>query len=233
MSQSVFPGYRPFRRPENLPSPLEGGPLRPLPLSRQRALKPQTVIDYAKDPCISHHPPNPWDDCLFQETDLWWKIQCHGGLAETCRRVGGPRYETPPWVVMPPQGRRFQEINTIVLPENVATDNVVVTFRVAVGYDGVIRSLVQRFMGAPGLVEGSGDLTWRLQLSRRFANDYGAMQTSLGDLTSPGQMTAGGIRIYSNQTIRYLVSLSAAAAGNLDPNGRILCAIFGWVYPRP
>ena len=218
--------------PEPSRNPLETAVLHALPLSRRRALDPNALIDYAKDPCIGHHPANPWDRCLRQETGLWWYIQCCGGLAAVCRRVEGPRYEVSPWNVMPPQGRRFQQINTIILPGNVGVDNVVVTFRVPVGYDGVIRSLVNRFIG-PGFVEGSGDLAWRVQLSRRFANDYGNIQTSLGDLTSPSQMQSGGIRIYSNQTIRYLVSLGALAAAHLDANGRILCAISGWFYPRP
>lgn len=220
---------RQFQFPEPLPNPLD---IRLPPLSHRRALDPQSLIDYAKNPCIGHHPANDWDRCLWDETRLWWKIQCCGGLGETCRRVEGPRYEASPWNIMPPQGRRFQEINTITLPANVGVDNELVNFRVPVGYDGVIRSLVNRFLGF-GFIEGSGDLAWRIQLSRRFANDYGNILTSLGDLTSPCQMRSGGIRIYSGQTIRYLVSLGAAAAAHLDPNGRILCALTGWFYPRP
>jgi hypothetical protein len=217
--------------PIPLPNPLFN-PVLQLPASRQVALSPQSLIDYAKDPCISHHPPNMWDRCLYQEAELWWAIQCCGGLAETCRRVEGPRYEVPPWNVMPPQGRRFQYINTIALPGNVGVDNVVINFQVPVGYDGIIKALVNRFLGV-GFVEGSGDLAWRVRLSRRFAYDFGNILTSLGDLTSPCQMRSGGVQIFSHQTIQYLVNLGPLAAAHLDPNGRILCAISGWFWPRP
>ena len=172
--------------------------------------------------------PNLYDSCLDFDAALWRGIQRRGGIGKLCMRVGYEKYDNPPWIVMPPQGRRYQEIATIVLPAP-GVDTQVVAFTVPFGFDGVITGVVNRFIGA-GFVEGSGDLLWRIQLSRRYAPDYGNIDTSLGDLTSPIAMDGGGMRIYSGQLVRYLTQVVNPAT--LDPAGRVLCAIYGWFYPR-
>ena len=181
------------------------------------------------DVCYKKGPPNFFDACLGADTRLWHNIQCRGGITALCRRVEAPTYDAPPWVVQPPQGRRFQEIQTVASPA-ANTTTAVLAFRVPHGYDGVINGIVCRFIGL-GFVEGSGDLHWRLQLSRRYASDYGDIQTSLGDLTAPVALQGGGIRVYSNQLIQFLVYVNVAVI--LDPAGRVLCALSGWFYPRP
>ncbi len=177
--------------------------------------------------------PNIWDACLAEEGHLWQTIECCGGITGLCKRADTVRYEEndPPWIKMPTQGRRFQEINSVPLAVFVLnTDLAVLTFQVPVGYDGVISGNTNRFIG-PGFVEGSGDIEWRIQLSRRYAPDYGLVLTSLGDLTAPVPFSGGGIRIYSHQTIRYIARITNFAL--LDPNGRVMCALYGWFFPRP
>lgn len=177
--------------------------------------------------------PNHWDQCLIQDTAIWHTIQCCGGITGLCRRAESIQYseDNPPWIKMPVQGRRFQEIATVALANFVLnTDLAVLTFQVPFGFDGVITGNTNRFLG-PGFVEGSGDIEWRVQLSRRYAPDYGLILTSLGDLTSPVAFSGGGIRIYSHQTIRYIARITNFAL--LDPLGRVLCALYGWFYPRP
>jgi hypothetical protein len=177
--------------------------------------------------------PNVFDQCLRQDTAVWYTIHCCGGITGICRQFESVQYaeDDPPWIKMPQQGRRYQEINTVPLGTFVLnTDLAVVTFQCPIGYDGVIIGNTNRFLG-PGFVEGSGDIEWRIQLSRRYAPDYGLILTSLGDLTMPTGFAGGGIRIYSNQVIRYIARVTNFAA--LDPNGRILCALYGWFYPRP
>ncbi len=177
--------------------------------------------------------PNHWDACLHQDTAIWSVIQCYGGIAGLCRREDSIQYDEndPPWIKMPSQGRRFQEIASVPLAGFVLNvDQVVLSFQVPVGFDGTITGNINRFLG-PGFVEGSGDIEWRIQLSRRYAQDYGLILTSLGDLTAPLPFSGGGIRIYSHQTINYIARVTNFAL--LDPNGRILCALYGWFYPRP
>jgi len=174
---------------------------------------------------------NRYDQCLQIDTRVWRDIQCKGGITGICRRAGTVEYADPPWITMPPQARRFQEINTTALAGFVLnTDLAVVTFRVPMGWDGVITGNAHRFLG-PGFAEGSGDIEWRVQLSNRYAPDYGNMLTSIGDLTSPVSFSGGGVRVYSHQTIRYIARITNFAP--LDPNGRVLCALYGWFYPRP
>jgi hypothetical protein len=177
--------------------------------------------------------PNPFDLCLKQDAQIWHTIQCCGGITGVCKRASTIHYaeNDPPWIQMPPQGRRFQEINSVPLALFVLnTDLAVLTFQVPIGYDGVITGIQSRFIGA-GFVEGSGDIEWRIQLSRRYAPDYGQILTSLGDLTSPVSFSGAGLRIYSHQTIRFIARITNF--GPLDPNGRVLCSLMGWFYPRP
>lgn len=177
--------------------------------------------------------PNVFDACLRQDTAVWYTIQCCGGITGLCRQAESIKYEEndPPWIKMPQQGRRYQEINTVPLANFVLnTDLAVVTFQCPIGFDGVIMGNVNRFLGV-GFIEGSGDIEWRIQLSRRYAPDYGLVLTSLGDLTAPTVLSGGGIRIYSNQVIRYMARVTNFAL--LDPNGRIMAALYGWFYPRP
>jgi hypothetical protein len=177
--------------------------------------------------------PNHFDRCLEMDTNIWYTIACLGGITGLCRRAEQAQYadDEPPWIKMPQQGRRFQEIGTLPLAAfALAVDTPVLTFQVPIGFDGVIMGNVNRFIGL-GFVEGSGDIEWRIQLSRRYAPDYGLITTSLGDMTAPTPFTGGGVRVYSHQTIRYLARVNNFAP--LDPNGRILTALYGWFYPRP
>jgi len=195
-----------------------------------RVLDPRLQFVSGFNPCFGKRG-NFFDQCLGMERALWNDLQCRGGITAACRRVEAPTYDAPPWIVQPPQGRRFQEIATLALPAD-NTTSAVLNFRVPLGYDGVINGVVNRFIGL-GFVEGSGDLHWRIQLTNRFVNDYGDIQTSLGDLTSPVALQGGGIRLISNQYVRFLVYVAPGAGAHLDPLGRVLCALSGWYYPRP
>ena len=184
-------------------------------------------------PMCHNKAPNHYDACLKQDTNIWYTIECCGGITGLCKKAATIQYteNDPPWIKMPPQGRPFQEINSVPLATFVLnTDLAVLTFPVPIGYDGVITGNQNRFIGV-GFVEGSGDIEWRVQLSRRYAPDYGLILTSLGDLTAPVPFSGGGIRIYSHQTIRYIARITNFAT--LDPLGRILTALYGWWYPRP
>jgi hypothetical protein len=140
--------------------------------------------------------------------------------------------ENPPWILMPPFGRRLSFFGSIALPaEQVETD--VTTFNVPQGYDGVISQHFHLFIPSAGgqFTEGSGELTWRIRQNTRPVRGYNAMLTTQGGLQSPLVMDAGGIRIQSSQSLRYTVTLAAGSLANLQA-GRIHCGFIGWFYPR-
>ena len=173
------------------------------------------------------YPPNEFNYCLAQEMATWENINARGGLIALCP---GHKYLDPPWVKMPPQGKRFSRISSIPLPAPDATEQLVTTFTVPLGYDGCIVSTVNLYSGM-GFMEGSGDLTWRIKLNQRYVKDYGAITTTIGSLQTPYNINSGQILIQSDQTVSYFVNRSVGSAGNLT-GGRIICALFGWFWPR-
>jgi hypothetical protein len=174
--------------------------------------------------------PNPYTECLYREQDLWTKIAYEGGLAKLCC-PSYPEGNPPPWVAMPSEGKRYQQIGSILLPAVEGTDFLVTSFAVPTGYDGVIVSVVGMFTGT-GFVEGSGDLHYRIQINRRWLKDYGDTQTTMGTVASPCMIYRGGVRLRTQEVVRYWVQLGAGALGRLDPTGRLVCAFFGWFYPQ-
>ena len=177
-------------------------------------------------PVLVYASPNAASKCLDRETVVFEDIIRRGGLQQICC-VSQYKYAFPPWLKMPAEGRQYQEIQSIPLPANNSVDTVVNQFIVPTGYDGVITSITNFYTGA-GFVEGSGDLLWRLLIGRRWARNLGAIDTTLGSLTSPCPLFRGGIRVYSNQLITYFtnVPIASALAG-----GRVICGVFGWYYP--
>lgn len=175
-------------------------------------------------------PPNAFNRCLWQEEQRWQEINDCGGLAAICP---GRKWEDPPWVKMPPQGKRFFKpgslaYNAVTMPG--AGDQLVVSYLVPKGYDGCIVSVVQNYTGQ-GFQEGSGDITWRIKVNQHYAKDYGNTQVSIGSLETPYNINSGQVLMQALQLIQYFVSFSAAAAGNLI-GGRVVVATAGWWWPR-
>ena len=169
--------------------------------------------------------PNSYNRCLNRELAYWEAIRSGGGLEKFCCPS---KYLQEPWLKMPSTGRRFQKISSIALPAMTGLDNVVVSFTVPVGYDGVIQQMVNFWTGI-GFEEGSGQLTWRIKNNNRWIKDYGQILTTLGSLATPYTVFQGPVRIASKQTITYYVN-NALASGLLG--GRAVCALLGWFYPR-
>lgn len=165
-------------------------------------------------------PQNEYDRCLL-------------GLARDFQQRDNTKscYVIPPWQNMPATGQRFQRRGSIVLPMVEGVASTVLTWRVPPGWDGVITAHAHSFTGM-GFDEGSGDLTWRLRRDYSYLRDLGAITESIGASANPYEVEGAGYRIYSNQTITYVVSVAVGAAARLDPTGRIVCLIAGWLYPN-
>jgi hypothetical protein len=173
-------------------------------------------------------PETQFNMCLDAEKALWEAIQRMGGLLAICP---GRKWTEPPWVRMPTQGKRFSKISSIPLPPANGTDTLVTSFRVPLGYDGCIVTPVFTTDGTIGFTQGSGDLTWRLQLNQRYQKDFGAVTTYLGSMTTPYAINVGQIILQSDQLVQMFVNRSIASAGTIS-GGRVICAAFGWYWPR-
>jgi hypothetical protein len=104
------------------------------------------------------------------------------------------------------------------------------SFLVPTGFDGVGAAVIFNYTGT-GFAEGSGDLTWRLQLNQHYVKDYGNVVTQLGSLQTPYNQNSGQILLQANQLVQFWVNVSVASAGNLI-GGRIISSLWGWYYPR-
>lgn len=159
----------------------------------------------------------------------------HGGLKTICCPRGRRPYPNRPWIDMPKEGRRFRPISTLPVAGLFDDfDHVVLSERVPLGYDGVITDVVCEVTapGATGFVEGSGDVTWRLAADNRYLRDMGNLTVTVGSLITPSPIPRGGLLVYSHNLIQFIVNLTAAAQGNINPNARIVCSITGWWWPR-
>jgi hypothetical protein len=171
-------------------------------------------------------PPNAFNTCIDRETAIWRYIQKCGGLQVICK---GHKYTDPPWVKMPGQGKRFGHPSSITLPAADGADHLVQSFIVPYGYDGCIVAPVNVYTGQ-GFEEGSGVLSWRIKLNMRWVKDYGNIQTTLGSLTQPYYNANSQILLLSGQLVQYFVNRQL---GDLTlTGGRIICALFGWYWPR-
>jgi hypothetical protein len=180
-------------------------------------------------PAPGFRTTNDYDLCLAQDWEEYdYAFDC-GDLP----RLGGCQL---PWVTMPPQGRRFRELGSFPVANAVfdgVTLSTVLQFQVPVGYDGVIDTVIANVSGADnGFVEGSGTVSWRLAANKRYLRDVGNLQFSLGSLITPIPDTNSGLRIYSGNIVDFFVTFSTTGSGVISPSAVIVCACFGWIYPR-
>jgi hypothetical protein len=188
---------------------------------------PRTIW-YSRNVNQREFPPTIFNSCLDAEARMWQRINDCGGLLAICP---GRKWTEPPWVRMPTQGKRFSKIGSIPLPAANATDTLVSSWRVPYGYDGCIVSVVFNTDGTLGFQQGSGDLTWRLQLNQRWVRDYGNVTTYIGSLTTPYNINSGQILLQSGQLVQMFVNRSVASGGTIS-GGRVVMATFGWTWPR-
>lgn len=137
--------------------------------------------------------------------------------------------------VVPPYGAvTFNEFKAIPLPAPAAGEVVLFSFKVPIGYDGIITGQSNGYIGA-GFVEGSGDIHWRIAVNRntalRYLRDCGDIIVSLGQINN--LQTAQRLRIYSDDSVTCVVTCPNGS-GALPPpgTGQVFAALHGWTYPR-
>lgn len=190
------------------------------------------------DVTLCARPPyqdTEWDRGLLKQAVLWRGIYRAGGPA----RLGNKRYldrgwydwaSIPPWRSLPSNGKRIHVTQAITRPSVENVDVQVLSYRVPVGWDGVISSVVHLFTGS-GFSEASGDLVWRVKVNRWWLKNLDAVTVTMGSLQFPYELEGGGYRIYSGEDVSVAVSLGTGATGRLDPQGRVVCSLAGWIYP--
>ena len=134
--------------------------------------------------------PNDFDVCLSREWRLYNDIDPQ---ALSCARKPdcfAEEQEARPWVEAPPGAVTFNPDKAIPLPDPATVDAVILTFRVPIGFDGILLAQYHSYTGAGVFLEGSGDIIWRISVNGRYLRDMGNMQVSIGSpqhLPLPGE----------------------------------------------
>lgn len=144
-----------------------------------------------------------------------------------------------PAQIVPPYGAlTFNQFKAIPLPAPAAGEVELFTFKVPIGYDGIITGQSNGFInqGGGAFIEGSGDLVWRIAVNEnsaiRFLKDCGAIIFSLGQVNN-WQTAPGGLRLYSGNTCTLIVTCPNGT-GSLPPpgTGQVFAGLHGHYWPR-
>lgn len=190
----------------------------------QRNLTTAANPFYAQIPMPIGRLEQPNEMCLaLMNESKAWETYC----------AGMPPYDSTksPYANMPPGGRLIQEMDSLTLTGPFdGTNQTVLTFRVPIGYDGVLNRAINVFTGT-GFTEGSGDIVWRLKIGNAYARNFGAVRFSYGSMETPYTIPGLGFPIVSGQLVTYQVSVPVTSGiGGTSPV--TICALSGWLYSR-
>lgn len=142
--------------------------------------------------------------------------------------ASSPAYNStiqPPWVMPPVEFNQIDEYDYVAIPA-LGDNATVVQFKVPAGYNGIIHSYGNNFVGG-SFVEGTGDIVWQLMRDRLAIKGYGNILGSLGNPSAPTRHPSG-FRIFENQTIALIVkNIAQVVVAGQKSGGRLL----GWYYP--
>jgi len=140
----------------------------------------------------------------------------------------GPQpVKKPLWIDPPDQWENLDLINYVALPGVGLTANVI-SFKVPLGHNGVIKKIANNFVGG-GWTEGSGDVTWQILVDGApppGSVGYDNILASLGSPANPVEIA--GFRIYENQVLTLVVRNAAVVLAQQLSGGRFI----GYLYPR-
>jgi hypothetical protein len=139
----------------------------------------------------------------------------------------------PPYIQPPKNAVRWQPRGQFTIPVGPedGSDQLVFAERIPLGYDGILVALTNVWNGT-GFVEGSGSITWRAQIDRRWIPFYDTILTTLGSLAVPFDVVGQGIPLLSNQLVQYFVAFAPGSDGILNGGGQTICAATGYIWPR-
>lgn len=124
----------------------------------------------------------------------------------------------------------FNPAGAIPLPSPADGDTVILSFRVPIGYDGMI--LGQYNALTANFTQGSGDIVWRISAAGRYLRDRGNILVTIG---SPKRVypVVGGLQLRSGNLVEFIVN-APNTGGSLPFPGaaNVLAGLHGWFYPR-
>ena len=233
--------------PVQVPLPSVGPISRNVTQPGQPWARPPILPDSVLPPALQRGNPsirqyfyraNGWDRMLNRDAQAWGWIRNHGGLKSCCRiaELGAPIYDSPPWISMPSQGEKFEEMFSQPLTafqdgvgNFTGLDVVLGRFVVPIGYDGALNRVVFQFNG-DGFQDFSGSIVWRVLVNSRYARNLGNVKNTFGDFATAFSVPGSdNIRLVSQQTITLLANIPA---GSPVSGGPVMAGCFGWYYPR-
>lgn len=175
--------------------------------------------------------PNFYDACLLELEAMQRRIKFPPLCAipkEFCNLL--------PWDVdynagaVPHEAVPFRKMQGIVTPAPAAGNQVVVTWRVENGYDGILTGL---YFGYSGLnfEQGSGDIIWRVQINRRYVKDLSNVPFLLGAPTTPVPLTEGQI-LFSGQQVSAVVEVPNLSGQIQVGASTVYAGLIGFLWPR-
>lgn len=182
-------------------------------------------------------PDNLSTSAIKAEVELWSRIAFNPTFALLKLPARYRALDSTPFDVQPYDATRLnvQGTSGTIASLGAGVYNPIVTYTVPVGFDGVINNTMNKFAVqlGPGLQDGSGMITWAIQINNYLAINYTQIIMQMGDTANLGPVAHdGGIRIKANDTVTMYALVNAAGLAFLDPNGLILGALQGWVYAR-
>ncbi len=165
-------------------------------------------------------------------TGPWMTAEQAFNLAvEWDRRIasgGEPATSTPR-----PKGRipgampfRFLNAANVVIPA-IGAEVVVVAFTVPPGRNAEITRIANQAV-VGGWNQGTGDLSWRLQIDRAAFQGFSNINSSLGTMALPGDLTESPIKAKENQLVEWILRNNALVIGGANP---VLGLLGGYFYP--
>lgn len=130
----------------------------------------------------------------------------------------------PPWVDAPVEFNAVDVVNYVSLPA-IGAQAVVVQIQVPPGYNGIIQSYGNNFVGG-GWTGGSGTVLWQILHDGAAIKGYNAIPDSLGNPAAPTKHPSG-FRIFENQIIQLVVKNISTVVASQLVGGRLA----GWLYP--
>lgn len=131
---------------------------------------------------------------------------------------------------IPPQSKPFLQQKGIVTPSTASGDNVVLTFRVPYGWDGLLAGFYFNYSGS-GFAQGSGDIVWRIQVNQYYLKDLSNLPFLLGDPVNPVPMTQGKI-LLSGQKVSAIVNVANLSGMIQIGNSTVYAGLLGFWWPR-
>jgi len=172
--------------------------------------------------------PNAFDLCLSRDMEMYNSINRE--IFSCGRRPDCFLINERAWVDEVPGSISFNPIGTIPLPDPADPDLPILSFRVPLGYDGIILAQFHGFTGDYN--QGSGDLVWRIRVDGRYLRDCGNMEVSLGSSKQLSPI-AGGLQLRSDNFVEYLVAApNTTGSLPLPGQGNVIAGLHGWFYPR-